>query len=234
MLPKLILLQFSAHLLADFVFQDQRMSDIKKNKVFSVTHLWHFFIVWGCAYFLSLDFNFLWFAFFIAILHLLVDISKSWLSQKFSGRNFFFADQAFHLLVIVFACWFYTQIYGLNQWWEVPVKIVAVITGFILCAKPSNIIIQHLFLSFKIQTPDENGSDSEDISLPNAGKLIGLVERTLALALILIQQYSAVGLIIAAKSILRFKGTQKSEYVLVGTLLSFAIATLCGILINMI
>jgi len=47
-------------------------------------------------------------------------------------------------------------------------------------------------------------------------------------------QYEAVGLIIAAKSILRFKGTQHSEYVLVGTLLSFGIAVFTGILLNLL
>jgi hypothetical protein len=71
-------------------------------------------------------------------------------------------------------------------------------------------------------------------SLPNAGKLIGITERLLALALILLGQYEAVGLIIAAKSILRINATQKSEYVLVGTLLSFGIAVFTGIVINLI
>ncbi|MCG6189305.1 hypothetical protein [Maribellus maritimus] len=64
--------------------------------------------------------------------------------------------------------------------------------------------------------------------------MIGIVERFLALALIIMGQYQAVGLIIAAKSILRFKGVQKSEYVLIGTLLSFGIAAFSGILVNMI
>lgn len=39
-------------------------------------------------------------------------------------------------------------------------------------------------------------------------------------------EFAAVGLILPAKSILRFNGTQKSEYVLIGTLLSFGFAAL--------
>ncbi len=58
------------------------------------------------------------------------------------------------------------------------------------------------------------------------------MERSLVLALILVNQYSAVGLIIAAKSILRFKDNTKNEYVLVGTLLSFGIAIILGVLIS--
>ena len=70
----------------------------------------------------------------------------------------------------------------------------------------------------------------KDDGLPNAGKLIGIMERFLVLSLILVGQFSAVGLIITAKSILRFKSTQKNEYVLVGTLLSSGIAVIIGIL----
>jgi len=46
-------------------------------------------------------------------------------------------------------------------------------------------------------------------------------------------KYEAVGLIIAAKSILRFNETQKTEYVLVGTSLSISIAVFVGILIRL-
>jgi hypothetical protein len=46
-------------------------------------------------------------------------------------------------------------------------------------------------------------------------------------------QYEAVGFIIAAKSILRYEGvkTSKTEYVLIGSLLSFGIAIITGITI---
>ena len=68
--------------------------------------------------------------------------------------------------------------------------------------------------------------------LPNAGKLIGILERILALTFILIGQYQAVGFLIAAKSVLRYKDTDtlKTEYVLIGTMLSFGIAVVLGIL----
>lgn len=45
-------------------------------------------------------------------------------------------------------------------------------------------------------------------------------------------QFEAIGFIVAAKSILRFKDTDtaKTEYVLAGTFLSFGIAILCGLM----
>jgi len=79
-----------------------------------------------------------------------------------------------------------------------------------------------------------NIKDNEE--LLNAGKLIGNIERVLTLTLVLLNQYEIVGFIIAAKSILRFKDTDTSrtEYVLIGTLLSFGIAILLGIGISLI
>ena len=56
----------------------------------------------------------------------------------------------------------------------------------------------------------------------------------LAMVFVLIGQYEAVGFIIAAKSLLRFKETDtaKTEYVLAGTLLSFGIATVFGLMVK--
>ena len=90
-----------------------------------------------------------------------------------------------------------------------------------------------MFQNFSIETPVDNPENKDEKSLPNAGKLIGITERLLTLSLILLGQYESVGLIIAAKSILRFNATQKNEYVLIGTLLSFGIATFTGIVINL-
>ena len=66
----------------------------------------------------------------------------------------------------------------------------------------------------------------------NAGKLIGTLERVISLALILVDQFAAVGFIIAAKSLLRFRdtATARTEYLLIGTLLSFGIVILLGII----
>ena len=128
----------------------------------------------------------------------------------------------------------YDSSFGIQFLFEMETKTLAIITGFLLCTKPANIIIKFLFRTFSIETPVDSPDNDEEKSLPNAGKLIGITERLLALALILLGQYEAVGLIIAAKSILRFNATQKSEYVLVGTLLSFGIAAFTGIAINLI
>lgn len=57
-----------------------------------------------------------------------------------------------------------------------------------------------------------------------------MLERLTIFFLVLISQFEAIGLLIAAKSIIRLKeGDQKmSEYVLIGTLISVFVAMLTG------
>ena len=77
--------------------------------------------------------------------------------------------------------------------------------------------------------------DNEEDSLPKAGKYIGMLERLLVFGFIVLQQWAAIGWLIAAKSILRFsdlsraKDRKLTEYVLIGTLLSFGLAIATGL-----
>ena len=70
-----------------------------------------------------------------------------------------------------------------------------------------------------------------------AGKLIGTLERSLVYQFVIIGQYSAIGFLLTAKSILRFgeiksdaDGRKQPEYVLIGTLMSVAWAIAAGLL----
>lgn len=73
-------------------------------------------------------------------------------------------------------------------------------------------------------------------SLKDAGKYIGILERLLVFAFIILDHWEAVGFLITAKSVFRFgdisnsKERQLTEYILIGTLLSFGIAILIGLL----
>jgi cytochrome b subunit of formate dehydrogenase len=63
----------------------------------------------------------------------------------------------------------------------------------------------------------------------NAGRIIGMLERIIIFFLVIAGQFTAIGLVIAAKGFTRFKeleDRQFAEYVLVGTFLSaiFSIA----------
>ncbi|QKG80355.1 DUF3307 domain-containing protein [Tenuifilum thalassicum] len=234
MVAQLIILQLIAHLLSDFILQPQRWCDKRYLKVLSPYLFYHAAVVLITSYILSFDFGFWRAAILLTVIHSLIDGVKSSLIRKTRAVNLFFADQLLHLIAITGIVLWYDYTHGIHFLFELETRTLAIIAGFILCTKPANIIIKFLFLAFSIETPVENSDNDEEKGLPNAGKLIGITERLLALALILVGQYEAVGLIIAAKSILRFNATQKSEYVLVGTLLSFGIAVFSGIVINLI
>ncbi|MDF1556273.1 MAG: hypothetical protein P1P84_24610 [Deferrisomatales bacterium] len=66
------------------------------------------------------------------------------------------------------------------------------------------------------------------------GRVIGQLERFLTLTFILADNYTAIGLVLAAKGIIRYgeirepKDQQIAEYVLVGTMLSLSWAVLVG------
>jgi len=68
--------------------------------------------------------------------------------------------------------------------------------------------------------------------LEGAGAIIGILERIFTLTLVLIGQYTALALILTAKSIARFeelKNRKFAEYYLIGTLSSILFAMLIGI-----
>lgn len=231
---QLVILQFIAHLLSDFILKPQSWCDKRDKKIFTPYLFYHGAIVLISSYILSFDFGFWKTAVLLTIVHLIIDIIKKYIIKKTKIKNLFFAEQFLHLITIIGIVLLYNYTFGINLLFELNTKTLAIIAGFLFCSKPANIIIKSLFQSFSIEMLVENSDNDEEKGLPNAGKLIGITERFIALALILLCQYEAVGLIIAAKSILRFNATQKSEYVLVGTLLSFAIATFTGITINLI
>ncbi len=234
MILQLVILQFIAHLLADFTLQPQHWCNKKEKEIISGYHFYHIAIVLGTSYLLSFDLGFWVAALMLTLIHFMIDLFKSWIILKTRIKYIFFFDQLLHLITIIGIVWLHDLVFGIDFLFNMETTTLSVIAGFLLCSKPANIIIKYILEAFSIETPVDDPANHEGKSLPNAGKLIGITERFLALALILLGQYEAVGLIIAAKSILRFRETNKSEYVLVGTLLSFGLATLTGIAIKFI
>jgi hypothetical protein len=84
------------------------------------------------------------------------------------------------------------------------------------------------------QQPDEDGLVRAPLQdgFASGGRVIGQYERLLIFSFILAESPVAIGLLVAAKSILRFGDLRNShdrkqaEYVIIGTLMSFTYATL--------
>ncbi|MEX0762150.1 MAG: hypothetical protein WD208_03770 [Dehalococcoidia bacterium] len=84
----------------------------------------------------------------------------------------------------------------------------------------------------RVATEDDAGDDGVE-----RGRIIGILERMIVLTLVLVGQWGALGLVIAAKSIARFRNLDNrafSEYYLIGTLASILIATVSGLLVRLL
>ena len=215
-----------AHLVADFVLQtDKICKDKAARKWRSVYHYVHAAVVFGLSWLVTWDVDFWWCALVIAVTHLGIDVWKSYRDEIVA---WFILDQVLHLGVLGCVAYVWTGCHG----WDLPLVIelwyIAVSVAVVICWKPANIFIKLMLKHYSVNMPVDNASGF------NAGALIGTIERWLILIFVCLQRYDALGLLIAAKSIIRFgdKETAKTEYVLAGTLLSIFIAVLAGMLVR--
>ncbi|MCG3795978.1 hypothetical protein CON78_29970 [Bacillus toyonensis] len=95
-----------------------------------------------------------------------------------------------------------------------------------------------------LKTDNAQASISEEYSYMvikeqsfSRGKIIGYVERILVIVLVFQNQYAAIGFILAAKSLARFKQMDDrdwAEYFLLGTLVSILLGIIYGITISLV
>ncbi|MES2882395.1 MAG: DUF3307 domain-containing protein [Bacteroidota bacterium] len=222
-LTKLIL----SHLLTDFVLQPNDWIVSRKQKHFLSPHLYLHGSITAVVALLFIGFNYWYIAAIILVTHVIID---GWKSYRPEGIKYFLIDQALHIVVIV-TCWyfiFFNTAHLKNAWQLLNTKEVwIVVTSFVFLTRPVGILIGQLTKRWRVHIPDAD-------SLGDAGKWIGIIERMLILVFILNEQYASVGLLITAKSLLRFNEPNrlevKTEYLLIGTLISFSIAVGVGII----
>ena len=201
-----------AHFLADFALQTGCM--VSNKRWFSGPMLAHISIVLV----LTLLFTLSWkIAVIVAVSHWLTDSLKKHLEPRLgSGTLMFCADQLVHLLVLL-AMWVvkFDLLAGLLKAIMLPLnnyQISLLLLAYVIVIWPVGYLI-----GFVLKISSSSGGADR------AGRLIGQFERIIILTLVLMQQYEAIGFLITGKSIIRFSGTQeekKSEYVLLGTMLS--------------
>lgn len=179
----------------------------------------------------------------VAVSHALVDALKTWGVRedwvktrprwKFAAFSF---DQLAHLGFIALAAFAFPNAFAMGEWaWRLPdagaklAMAYAVGAGLIIATRTGQFAVA-LFME-RFELPDMETTDAgADKGLREGGAWIGLLERTAVFALVLANQFAAIGFLIAAKSVLRFqyaRDRSHSEYVIIGTLASFswAVAT---------
>jgi hypothetical protein len=166
----------------------------------------------------------------IAVFHLLIDAAKLLMQKKKTKSKYFFADQLLHLVAILII-WILYQNKSISFEGQTGEYYIALIAFIYAITQPASVLIR----KFISRWSPEQGVASTD-SLEKAGNYIGILERLFVFAFVLAGQWEAVGFLLAAKSVFRFgdlkdsKDRKLTEYVLIGTLLSFGIALLAGAL----
>ena len=245
-LLRLFLALYFAHLLTDFLLQTRRMVDAKKRG--AVTG----YLAHGGVYYITtvlltaatisgVLFSGRSQAGFVGLvaIHLLIDTVK--ISLTGSGRirdgvTAFVVDQVLHLLTVwVAACW----ISGTPVWIG-GAALLAGIRGvpnammlwgivYLLVVFAGGYLIRYLTKSFLDGVKLTNETTPQ---LRNAGMYIGRLERFVILTAVLLQSPATIGLVLTAKSIVRYPQIDSpgfAEYFLVGTLLSLIEAMVGGL-----
>ncbi|SHF74887.1 DUF3307 domain-containing protein [Chryseobacterium vrystaatense] len=223
-----------AHLLGDFILQPNSwVADKERRKLKSPYLYLHVLIHTVLSFIFLWNTDVWWISLVIGITHFIIDASKLSFQTVKNKKNWFFIDQLLHVLVIT-GISFYGKEFSFdflnNQ------EFLKIVMAALFLTTPASIFIKILLSSW---TPvPETQSSLQTESLSSAGKYIGILERLLVFTFIMVNHWEGVGFMVAAKSVFRFsdlaqaKQRKLTEYVLIGTLLSFGLAVLTGILIK--
>ncbi|MDX1618095.1 MAG: DUF3307 domain-containing protein [Balneolaceae bacterium] len=235
----LILLRLvTAHIIADFMLQPRSWIIQRKELRVRAPKLYlHIGLIGLLTWLFLADWSHVGVPLFIMVTHWAIDWWKS--SRPDSTFNFLF-DQGLHLLMILIAWKVYTGVEIPFGAWLAGLgaspTFWIIMISYIIVIWPFGYLIAFITSGWQKQIAGGGEGGNAYEGLERAGMWIGRLERLLILTFILMQQYSAIGFLIAAKSVFRFSGKlegnrerKHAEYILIGTLMSFALAILLGI-----
>ncbi len=227
----LLLKLLLAHLIGDFFLQPSSWVKEKEKLALSSPKLYLHALLHGILVLLLLwDWQSALLALLVLLVHLFIDAVKLLFQKKKTRRYWFFIDQAAHFCALLL----------LSLWWEEQWVLPEVLftgqslvlyTAVLALTLPASVTIKTTISKWAPYTEEK-----ENESLQSAGKYIGIMERLFVFIFVVIGQLPAVGFLLAAKSVFRFgdlresKDRKLTEYILIGTLLSFGMALLLGLL----
>ena len=172
----------------------------------------------------------------IAASHYLIDGLKIEAKKRqLAGDLFLFiADQLLHVFVLLFV-WAY-QINSIIHVLNALALLLSnynfslILLGYLIITTPVGYVIA-------FTTKGMIHENNEGLNNERGGKNIGIYERIIILTFVLMGQYEAIGFLITGKSIIRFVNKDehiRSEYVLLGTMMSYTFAIVTGVLIKLL
>ena len=224
------------HALGDFYLQSKRTVKKKEQTaLFVVIHAAAYTICFTVLLLVVCQMNLalFWLLLLIFSTHTIIDLAKRsaekashipLLSKQSPQEYLFFIDQGLHIgSLILLSFLFYTQLtprlwfvelHPIEMGWGVHPVIL--LMAFVYIIKPASMVIEKILNICNILPTIDTG-------FVNGGKIIGILERLLILFLLLLGQFSTIGLVIAAKSLARFRDLDDrkcAEYYIIGTFLS--------------
>ncbi|WP_341215846.1 DUF3307 domain-containing protein [uncultured Wocania sp.] len=219
-----------AHFIGDFLLQPQKWvihKEIHKHK--SKFLYWHIVVHLGALLLvLQADFKY-WLGILIIIIsHFIIDVIKLHLKAVLNNRLLFGLDQLAHFILIALVVSIYEPYqFSIDSLYNPAFLLL--ITSLLGVTVVSSIIMRTIISKWYLK------EDSNEESLENAGAYIGMLERLFVFAFIITQHWEGIGFLLAAKSVFRFgdlskaKDRKLTEYILIGSLLSFGLAILFGL-----
>lgn len=226
----------AGHMLADFVLQTRSMIANKHRPagllahgaVVAIAHLVLLIPFFGAPALVAV--------LMITATHMILDAAKVALQRRFPSRPllWFFSDQILHVAVLALVwtwLWPRAQEPLAALAWIDASALTAI--GILISAYAFNVngmsaIVLGVLAPLGI-APSEGAVHQPT---PRVGRVIGILERLFTLTLVLMNQWAALGLLVAAKSLARFKDLEDrklAEYYLVGTLVSLFGATVTAL-----
>lgn len=228
-LIKLIL----AHFIGDFLLQPKSWVKEKEKRKAKSPKLYIHILIHGLLILLFLwNFENWLFVLLLMAFHGLIDIIKLYFQKEKKKSKWFLLDQGLHIFSIV-VLWilFFKPELNFSEWY-VNTNIWIYLTAILFITAVSGILIRELMSHWSKALEDSN-----EKSLNNAGKYIGMLERIFVFTFVVTGNWESIGFLLAAKSVFRFGDLKKSkdrkltEYILIGTLLSFGLAIAAGIMV---
>lgn len=223
-----------AHILGDFVLQPNSWIKDKLEKKQKSAYLYWHTLIHLLALVVVLEFNTNYFLGIgvIVITHYLIDLAKLMLQNEGNSRVLFFLDQLSHFIILLLVATTYTG-YSLDLTYLTTPSVILFLIAIFLLTNVSAILMKVIISRWKLE-------DESKKSLKNAGAYIGVLERLFIFMFIILGQWSGIGFLLTAKSVFRFGDLSKAndrkltEYILIGTLMSFGLAILVALGYNYI
>lgn len=240
-----LLILGTAHVLGDFYLQTEKIAKRKEEKYVGV--LLHCLEYCGASLLVILPIfsvDLILAVMCMGVSHFVVDTVKYILLRKKKVKmscKLFVIDQLVHIAGIVVLVYLMVIFdFSIGRWGIVKSILVTLncdaeiimrwVLAILLIHIPTNIFIQKFTGDYKPKEKEQFITVDKKV-----GRRIGTIERLIMLILLAMNQYSAIGFILTAKSVARYdkiaKDEKFAEYYLLGTLISTLCVIVCEIVV---